>query len=111
MGETGSSTAVVPMSVEELNRPAEQGLRDARLVIVGVMAGLAGQAIWELGRQLLQLGRVGARRLLVHARSRQAESDEDSGTLSAETASVPSSADSAPMDDEGENPPEPARDA
>jgi len=102
-GAGWTTTAVVPMSVEELNRPAEQGLRDARLVILGVLAGLTGQAIWELVRQLLQRGQVGVRELLVQAQSLQAESGEDGVVAQAETADVPSSADSVAMGNDGEN--------
>lgn len=52
-------TARIAAAVDELDRPSEQGLRDARLILVGVLAGFAGQAIWELGKQLLDLGRLG----------------------------------------------------
>lgn len=51
-------TAQVAAAVDEVNRPSEQGLRDARLILVGVLAGFAGQAIWEFGKQLIDLGRL-----------------------------------------------------
>lgn len=110
MGREESTTAVLPMSVEEVNRPAEQGLRDARLVIVGVLAGIAGQAIWELGRRLLSLGRVGVRKVLAHTRrqSRRVDPDEDGMAADAEAPDPPPSADSAPADAVGGNAPESA---